>query len=60
MYYEVSCEGETLFGKPYLKTITFQREEGELLNNCIRTLQQDDTIKKIIVKTCETVLTKSK
>ena len=60
MYYEVTCEGETLFGKPYLKTITLKHGEEELLNNCIRTLQQDDTIKKIIIKTCETVLTKNK
>lgn len=58
MYYEVACEGETLFGKPYLKIITFKQGEEELLGNCIEALKQDDTIKKIIVKTCETVLTK--
>lgn len=60
MYYEVACEGETLFGKPYLKTATFQKYEEELIGDYLRELQQDDTIKKIIVKTCETVLTKDK
>ena len=60
MYYEVVCEGETLFGKPYLKTTAFQKDEGELISDYLRELQQDDTIKKIIVKTCKTVLTKDK
>ena len=60
MYYEVACEGETLFGKPYLKTMTFQKDEEELIGDCLRELQQDETVKKIIVKTCKIVLTKNK
>lgn len=60
MYYEVVFEGETLFGKPYLKTITFQKDEEELIGDCLREIQQDETVKKIIVKCCKIVLTKDK
>ena len=60
MYYEVACEGETLFGKPYLKTATFQKDEEELIGDYLRELQQDETVKKIIVKSCKIVLTKDK
>ena len=60
MYYEVACEGETLFGKPYLKIMTFQKDEAELVSDCLRELQQDETVKKIVVKTCKIMLTKDK
>lgn len=60
MYYEVACEGETLFGKPYLKTATFQKHEEELIGDYLRELQEDETVKKIIVKCCKIVLTKDK